>query len=136
MFLRNSWSLRQIDWLPEDVMEDKNIQFLSKMVQFLEVGSIQSIIKTANKKLWLGEDKRSVPEFLLKELLFSFYVSKKGEFVISSFPIVFETYDSEDEITHFKNISFSLYPNVALIYSNNEKIKECRNRIILIPEKK
>lgn len=117
-------------------MEDKNIQFLSKMVQFLEVGSIQSIIKTANKKLWLGEDKRSVPEFLLKELLFSFYVSKKGEFVISSFPIVFETYDSEDEITHFKNISFSLYPNVALIYSNNEKIKECRNRIILIPEKK
>lgn len=131
MFLRNPYSLNQINCFPEEVMKNKEIQSINESLQFLGVGSTKSLIKAAIKNVCLNEEyKVGIPELLLNELLnfnYSFFVSKEEEFVTSSFPVIFKIYGSEDGITPSKYSYLPLHPNVALFYSDS--LKEFRNRI-------
>lgn len=139
MLLRNPWSLKQakVDLLSEEVVDNKEIQMISQLFQNIGFGSAKSLIDAASKKVWLdGEFTGSVPEQLVSESLglsFSIFSSDKAPFVTSSFPVVYDTYDTEDEITHLRMIYMPIHPRFAVFYTNNPITKPHRNRLVLLP---
>lgn len=140
MLLRNPWSLVQakVDALPEEVMENKEVQSISQLFLDMGFGSANSLIKAANKKVWLdGGFTESVPEQLVSELPglnFSILSSDKAVFVTSSFPVLYDTYDTEDGITHPRMIYMPIHPHFAVQYTNNPIGKPYRNRIAVLPD--
>lgn len=140
MLLRNPWSLEQaqVNVLPQEVMKDKEIQTISQLFGDMKFGSVKSLIKAANKKVWLdGEFPESVPEQLVSELLglnFSILSSDMAAFVTSSFPVLYDTYDTEDGITHPRMIYMPLHPHFAVLYTNNPIAKPYRNRLVSLPD--
>lgn len=140
MLLRNPWSLVQakVDALPEEVMENKEAQSISQLFLDMGFGSANSLIKAANKKVWLdGGFTESVPEQLVSELLglnFSILSSDKAVFVTSSFPVLYDTYDTEDGITHPRMIYMPIHTHFAVLYTNNPIGKPYRNRIAVLPD--
>lgn len=140
MLLRNPWSLEQakVDKFPDEVIENKEVQSINQLFLDMEFGSAKSLIKAANKKVWLdGEFTESVPEQLTSELLslnFSVLSSDKAVFVTSSFPVLYDTYDTEDGITHPKMIYMPIHPHFAVLYTNNSIVRGYRNRKVVLPE--
>lgn len=140
MLLRNPWSLEQakVDALPEEVKENKEIQSISQLFLDMGFGSANSLIKAANKKVWLdGEFTESVPQQLASELLslnFSILSSDKAVFITGSFPVLYDTYDTEDGITHLKMIYMPIHPHFAVLYTNNPIGKPYRNRMAALSD--
>lgn len=140
MLLRNPWSLKQadVDELSVGVMKDKEIQSISQLFRDIGFGSAKSLIKAANKKVWLDEEfPESAPQQLVSELLglnFSILSSDKTSFVTSNFPVLYNTYDTEDGITHFQMIYMPLHPHFAVLYTNNPIAKSYRNRLVFLPD--
>lgn len=141
MFLRNPWSLNQanVNSFPDDIINNPEIQSIDQLLQLLNFGGTGSLIKAANKKVWLNAKIHgSVPEKLgseLQHLNIVFLYSKDTPFITSSFPILYETIDSTDEITHIKNICLPLHPNLAILYCDNPITRLHRNKIVLVSDK-
>lgn len=143
MLLRNLWSLEHanIDDIPDELMEDNEIQSIDQLLQMLGLGGTESLIKHSSKKVWLDSELNSgknVPTFIacdLQKMFMSFLVTQSAYFVTSSFPVIFETYKSEDNKTHCQNLFMPLCPKIALQYTKNLTMKASHNRQIpVFPE--
>lgn len=139
LLLRNPWSLSKakLEVVPTDILKNEEIQSIRQLFQLLDWGDANPLITAASKKVWLDHKfVGGVPKQLIDELLklnFSVLVSEKHQFVTSSFPVVYETYDSEDGTTHPRMMYLPIHPRFALLYSNNAVTKSYRNRMVLLP---
>lgn len=132
MFLRNPWSLKQIesDIIMEELKGNEEIEAIEQVLQLMEFGGMESLVKVANKKIWLtGEfnGERLAPD--IQKLNYIILVS----FVTSSFPVICELYDAEDGITMSKSIYAPIHPKNSLLY-NNIMPNNQRNRIRAVNE--
>lgn len=55
ILLRNPWSLKQIesDTIMEDLKGNEEIEAIGQILQLMEFGGMESLVKAANKKVWL-----------------------------------------------------------------------------------
>lgn len=140
MLLRNPWSLEQadIDNIPNKLMENSEIQSIDQLLQALGMGGTESLIKHSSKKMWLDRELnngKNVPTFIardLQKMFMSFLITQNAYFVTSSFPVIFETYESKNNKTHFQNLFIPLCPKIAVQYTQNSNMKAFRNRQIPI----
>jgi hypothetical protein len=82
IFVRNPWSLRQIESdLPlEELKENEEIQAIEQIIQIMGLGDIDSLVKAADKRVWLTEEfdgSRLAPRIL--EMNYTFLVSVLSE---------------------------------------------------------
>lgn len=136
MFLRNPWSLKQIesDTIMEELKGNEEIEAIEQVLQLMEFGGMESLVKAANKKIWLtGEfnGERLAPD--IQKLNYVILVSEKEQFVTSSFPVICELYDAEDGITMPKSIYAPIHPRISLLYNNTIPNNQ-RNRIRAVNE--
>lgn len=143
MLLRNPWSLEQanIDNIPNELMENSEIQSIDQLLQALGLGGTESLIKHSNKKVWLDSELNNgenVPMFIardLQKMFMSFLVTQNSYFITSSFPVIFETYESENNKTYCQNLFIPLCPRIALQYTRSLTMKSSHNRQIpVFPE--
>ena len=91
--------------------------------------------KIKNTTLNNGEN---VPIFIacdLQKMFMSFLVTQNAYFITSSFPVIFETYESEDNKTHCQNLFIPLCPKIALQYTKSLTMKPFHNRQVpVFPE--
>ena len=65
----------------------------------------------------------------------SFRVTQNASFITSSFPVIFETYESEDNKTHCQNLFIPLCPKIVLQYTKSLTMKPFHNRQVpVFPE--
>lgn len=135
MLVRNPYILNQenLDLVVSETMECSEIQEMDWILKKMGWNGIGSLIKKAYKNtLLVNKSEESTIGVIIKELCslnFTFLISDTQNFVTSNFPVVVETYDTEDEITHIKQAYLPLQPHVALLYSKNENIRPYRNKI-------
>ena len=138
IFLRNPWSLERanINSVPDELMKNKEIQSIDELLKTMNFGGIESLVKAVNKKIWLDEEFiGNVPKQRINDVLdlnFSILVSKKQQFITSSFPVVYTTYDSQDEKTHFNSLFLPIHSYIGLIYTHCAISKYFQNRMIVI----
>lgn len=123
IYLRNPWSMRQadLDCVTDGIMDVKEIKDIDKMLQLMELGGTESLIKFSSKKIWLDEefDGGIQQKFkkILRSMKFCFFISKSSEFVTSNFPVlngIDETTEENEEMTYFP-----LHPHIAILYGNS-----------------
>jgi hypothetical protein len=138
MLLRNPWSLVQaeVNSVEDELMKNEEIQSINQLLQQINFGDIKSLIKSANKKVWLVDEfAGGVPVQLTNELLdlsYNVFVSKDHQFVTSDFPVLYEIYEPVKGDSHFKTIYLPISPYCLLQYSNNSTAKPYRNRMTSI----
>ena len=136
IFVRNPWSLKQIESdLPlEELKENEEIQAIEQIIQIMGLGDIDSLVRAADKKVWLTEEfdgSRLTPRIL--KMNYMFLVSQKGAFITSSFPAIYQLCDTEEDGFMPSNIYLSIHPQVSLLY--NEDIPKTKsNRLKLVDE--
>lgn len=141
ILLRNPWSLNtaKIDPISTAIIEHEDIKSIRDVVESIGMGGTKSLVEAAASKVWLdGGFAGSVPESLKGELLHLncvFVATKSHQFITSSFPVQYRTFDTIDGITHIESIICPLNPNYALLYSINPVTKLYRNRLVTIPAK-
>ncbi len=141
LLLRNPWSLNtaKIDSTSSPIMELEDIKTICDVVESIGMGGARSLVEAAANKVWLDESfTGSVSESFKNELLHLncvFVVTKSQQFITSSFPVQYRTFDTSDGMTHIESIICPLNPNYALLYSINPITKPYKNRMVLIPAK-
>lgn len=137
MMLRNPWSMKQadLDCVTDGIMDVEEIKKIDIILQYLNFGGTESLIKFASKKVWLDEDfdgsMQQESTKYLRELKCSFIRAEGGQFVTSSYPVIHgidETTIEEETMTYVP-----LHPRIALLYGNSLLQKTC-NRIGTISE--
>lgn len=137
IYLRNPWSMRQadLDCVTDGIMDVKEIKAIDFILQSMELGGTESLIKFSSKKIWLDEefDGGIQQKFkkILRSMKFCFFISKSSEFVTSNFPIlngIDETTEENEEMTYFP-----LHPHIAILYGNSIP-RIAWNRMIPIAE--
>ncbi len=144
MLLRNLWSLKHadIDNILNELMENSEIQSIDHLLQALGMGGTEALIKHSCKKSWLDSalnNGENVPTSIahdLQKMSMVFFVTQNASFVTSSFPVIFETYESENNKTHFQKLLIPLCPKIAVQYTKSSKMKAFHNRQISIYSKK
>lgn len=136
VFVRNPWSLKQIESdLPlEELKKNEEIQAIEQIIQTMGFGDIDSLVKAADKKVWLTEEfdgSRLAPRIL--EMNYIFLVSNEEPFITSSFPAIFELCDTEERGLIPSNIYLPLHPQIALLY-NGTILKTESNRLKTVDE--
>lgn len=87
----------------EDLKGNEEIEAIGQILQLMEFGGMESLVKAANKKVWLtGEFGGERLTKDIQKLNYAILVSEKEQFVTSSFPVICELYDTEDGITILK----------------------------------
>lgn len=123
IYLRNPWSMRQadLDCVTDGIMDVKEIKAIDFILQSMELGGTESLIKFSSKKIWLDEefDGGIQQKFkkILRSMKFCFFISKSSEFVTSNFPVlngIDETTEENEEMTYFP-----LHPHIAILYGNS-----------------
>ena len=136
LFVRNPWSLKQIESdLPlEELKKNEEIQAIEQIIQIMGLGDIDSLVKAADKRVWLTEEfdgSRLAPRIL--EMNYIFLVSNGESFITSSFPAIYELCDTEESGLMPSNIYLSLHPQISLLY--NETISKTKsNRLKMVDE--
>ena len=96
------------------------------------LGDIDSLVRAADKKVWLTEEfdgSRLIPRIL--KMNYIFLVSQKESFITSSFSAIYELCDTEEDGLMPGNIYLSIHPQVSLLY--NEDIPKTKsNRLKLV----
>ena len=136
IFVRNPWSLRQIESdLPlEELKENEEIQAIEQIIQIMGLGDIDSLVKAADKRVWLTEEfefdgSRLVPRIL--EMNYTFLVSNGEPFITSSFPAIYELCDTEERGLMPGNIYLPVHPQIALLYNGTiPKMKSNRLKTV------
>ena len=137
MYLRNPWSMAQanLDCVTDGIMDVEEIKVIDNLLQLMEFGGTESLVKFASKRVWLDEDfdgsmqQESTKD--LRGLKCCFIKTETKQFVTSSFPVLHgidETTAEEEKI-----IYFPLHPHIALLYGNTLPHKVW-NRIGVLPE--
>lgn len=134
IFVRNPWSLKQIESdLPlEELKKNEEIQAIEQVIQIMGLGDIDSLVKAADKKVWLTEEfngSRLAPYIL--EMNYIFLVSDEAQFITSSFPAIYELSDIEEDRLIPSNIYLPVHPQIALLY-NGAVSKTKSNRLNII----
>lgn len=116
-------------WLDSDQLFDRLLNNINSC------GS-KSLINAARKKALIDEEINGSPaEQLMNDVLklsFRILVSDTWQFITSSFPVLFELFDSEDGITHPKNIYVPIHPRFALLYSDEVRDRKYHNKKSII----
>lgn len=135
IFLRNPWSMRQanLDCVTDGIMDVGEIKAFEIVLQSMNLGGIESLIKFSSKKMWLDEEFeggiQQESKKILQNMRFCFITTKNSEFVTSSFPVlngIDETTEENEKITYFP-----LHPHVSILYGNSISRKAC-NRVVLM----
>ena len=109
----------------------------SKIEQFIQIiclGDIDSLVKEADKRVWLTEEfefdgSRLVPRIL--EMNYTFLVSNGEPFITSSFPAIYELCDTEERGLMPGNIYLPVHPQIALLYNGTiPKMKSNRLKTV------
>lgn len=137
IFLRNPWSMRQadLDCITDGIMDVEEIKAIDFILQSMELGGTESLVKFSSKKIWLDEefDGGVQQEFkkVLRSMKFCFFISKSSEFVTSNFPVLNGIDETTEE--NEKMIYFPLHPHIAILYGNSIP-RIAWNRMIPIAE--
>ena len=120
VFVRNPWSLKQIESdLPlEELKKNEEIQAIEQVIQIMGFGDIDSLVKAADKRVWLTEEfdgSMLTPHIL--EMNYTFLVSNGEPFITSSFPAIYELCDTEERGLMPSNIYLPIYTQIALLYN-------------------
>nr|WP_300851296.1 DUF4238 domain-containing protein [uncultured Acetatifactor sp.] len=98
------------------------------------MGDIDSLVKEADKRVWLTEEfefdgSRLVPRIL--EMNYTFLVSNGEPFITSSFPAIYELCDTEERGLMPGNIYLPVHPQIALLYNGTiPKMKSNRLKTV------
>ncbi len=139
IFLRNPWTLKNanINSVSDELIKNKEIQSIDELLKVINFGGTESLVKAVNKKIWLDEEFiGNVPQKFIDDVLrlnFIVLISKSHSFITSSFPVLYETYDTEDGITHIKPVFVPIQSYIGLIYIDKTINNPFRNRIAIIP---
>ncbi len=134
IFVRNPWSLKRLEsGLPlEELKMNDEIQAIEQIIQIMGLGDIDSLVKAADKKVWLTEEfngSRLAPRIL--EMNYAFLVSDGEPFITSSFPAIYSLCDTEERGLMPNNIYLPIHPQIAVLY--NEAIPKTKsNRLKII----
>ena len=134
VFERNPWSLKQIESdLPlEELKKNEEIQAIERIIQIMGFGDIDSLVKAADKRVWLTEEfdgSRLAPRIL--EMNYTFLVSNGEPFITSSFPAIYELCDIEERGLMPSNIYLPVHPQIALLYNGTiPKMKSNRLKTV------
>ncbi len=134
IFVRNPWSLKQIESdLPlEELKKNEEIQAIEQVMQIMGFGDIDSLVKAADKRVWLTEEfdgSRLAPHIL--DMNYTFLVSNGEPFITSSFPAIYELCDTEERGLMPSNIYLPVHPQIALLYNGTiPKIKSNRLKTV------
>ena len=137
IYLRNPWSMRQadLDCVTDGIMDVKEIKDIDKMLQLMEFGGMESLVKCASKMVWLDENfNGSVQQEAKRDLLgvkFCIMIAEKGQFITSSYPVLCGI--NEMSVEEDKVIYCPLHPKIALLYSDTLPRKS-KNRMVLMSE--
>lgn len=137
MFLRNPWSMKEADLecITDGIMDVEEIKDINMMLQLMEFGGTESLVKFASKMVWLDEDfDGSMQQESTKDLWglkYCFIKTEKKQFVTSSFPVLHGI--DETTVEEEKIIYFPLHPHIALLYGNSLPHKVW-NRMGVLPE--
>ena len=122
VFVRNPWSLKQIESdLPlEELKKNEEIQAIEQVIQIIGFGDIDSLVKAADKRVWLTEEfdgSRLAPRIL--EMNYTFLVSNGEPFITSSFPAIYELCDTEERglMPGKRNLIFRIAGTVSAFFS-------------------
>lgn len=136
IFVRNPWSLKQIESdLPlEELKKNEEIQAIEQIIQIMGLGDIDSLVKAADKRVWLTEEfDGSRLASRIAKMNYIFLVSEKESFITSSFPAMYELYDTDDDGLMPSNIYLSLHPQISVLY-NDTISKTKSNRLKIVDE--
>lgn len=137
MLLRNPYSMKQadLDCVTDGIMEVEEIKAIDTMLQLMNMGGTESLVKFCSKKVWLDEKFdggiQQEAKKMLQNMKFCFIISKNDEFVTSSFPVlngIDETTRENEKMTYFP-----LHPHIAILYGNSIP-RKAWNRVTLIAE--
>ena len=139
LLLRNKWSLEQFekDFNEDELLQNnEEIQQIDQLMNDLNFGGTETLLKMTNKKVLLDEEiigsqaKKQIKD--VRNLNCRILVSDTWQFITSSFPVLFELFDSEDGITHPKNIYVPIHPRFALLYSDGVRDRKYQNKKSII----
>lgn len=130
MIVRNPWVLHQVDedCFSDGIMDNVEVRAIDQMLYEMQFGGTKSLVRAANKMVWL--DEKFIPGQISEDfqcLNLCFLIALDNNFVTSSFPVLYETYDLEEH-TYLDNIYIPLHPQIALLYSRADKFKPFRNK--------
>lgn len=133
MLLRNPWSMNRYSEDLESIMELGELQPYKEVVDFIKMGDFPSLVDAANKQIIVGENlEESLPN-QLKEMLYNMNITiweapKENPLITSSFPVIYQTEDLEENNTSFKYLYIPINPRFAISYSRI-KYPNCSNRL-------
>lgn len=140
MFIRNPWALSRFkfDVVPVGIMDDPASRKIEQCLKNINFGRIEPIIKAGIKKALLTTAPGGMMLQIaaqLQKLHMCFLVAADSPFVTSNFPVVFETYEIEEDHSVLSNVLVPLCPQVALQYSNDPVVKPYHNRCVSLKSK-
>lgn len=82
---------------------------------------------------------KAIPESLIEEvgnMNFSVLGTKGTKFFTSDFPVLYETFDTDEGITKFLWIYLPISSEYALIYNGYKASRNFRNRLVILEDEK
>lgn len=142
ILLRNPWSLKQ--YLQKDCLDDmqdnEELESIKEVLELLGFGGFESLCEAANRKVVLDEKfDGGLPVSLIEEggsMNFSILGTKGTKFITSDFPVLYETFDTDDGITKFLWIYLPISSEYALIYNGYKASRNFRNRLVNLDDEK
>lgn len=142
ILLRNPWSLKQ--YLQEDCLDDmqdnEDLESIKEVLELLGFGGFESLCEAANRKVILDEKfDGGLPESLINEvgnMKFSVLGTKGTKFITTDFPVLYETFDTDEGITKFLWIYLPISSEYALIYNRYKASRNYRNRLFILDDEK
>lgn len=131
LFYRNPWTLKQLlyDEIPDYLREKPMIKGATEIFKMWEWGSIDPIIRAAEKRAFLNDEIQQSPYTLMKNSLknigFTILKAEASEFIISSLPVL-PDFDKENMV---QSLYCPLSKKYALLYVNNFSKKNIKNKI-------
>ncbi|WP_193708439.1 DUF4238 domain-containing protein [Alkalibaculum sporogenes] len=142
MLLRNPWSLRQYMQknCSNDIQGYEELEAIKELLDLLGFGGFESLCEVANKRILLDEKfTGGIPENLIEEVRtmnFSILKTEEMKFITSDFPVLYETFDTDEGITKLLWIYLPISSKYALFYSGNNVSRNFRNRLVVLENEK
>lgn len=118
--------------IPQEIYNSDIYQETSQIVDLLQIGNTDTIVRAAIKKVWLDSTLNgSIPNKAkedIDKLSYSFWVSSGKHFILSNFPIIVQIDDEEI----LKLLILPLSPTCMVVYFDKKFSK--RNRILFVDD--
>ena len=140
LFLRNPWTLQEmdVDCISDDIKDNDEIEIIRNVLDKTGLGGTDSLIKQAQKEVYLTEKYEGGFAVRLCKLIESvnvlFFFSEEDAFTTCSFPAQI----GEDPTTVGENhmsAFLPLSPHVAVLFGNFHDMDDIKNRMVILGTK-